>query len=158
GVEWPCGRGRQSTCARQEESDGSTNPLLPGLRRTYRRSRELVKAAVFWFSVAPFLFSSLQALQNRRAPVRLLQAPRPDVFEKFVHRRKHQTGSLHVQPQTEIEVVVEKVDVPMAEHAKQGTVGVEIVSLNDSFFNLEGRGCFARDAVTAAGKNPVQNS
>ena len=49
-------------------------------------------------------------------------------------------------------------DIAMTQHAKEGAVCVEIVSMNGSLIDLEVCTRFVRDAVSAAGKNPVQNS
>ena len=87
-----------------------------------------------------------------------LKAPFTGVFEKFIHRCEQHAGSLHVQPQIEIELVIEKLDVAMTQHAKERAVCLEIVGMNNSLIDLEVCAPFVRDAVSAAGKNPVQNS
>ena len=91
-------------------------------------------------------------------PVRLLQASCPGIFEKLVYRSEQQAGPFHVQPQIEIELVVEKMNVAVAKHAKKGAGRFEIICVNDAVLHFEIRGRVARDAVTAAGDDFVQNS
>src|SRR5437763_13118668 len=113
------------------------------------------------FAASPFrrlVSFHLLVLQNGWAPIRLLQAPCAGVFQKFIHWCEQHAGSLHVEPQTEIELIIEKMDVAMTQHAKERAVCVEIVGMNGSLIDLEVCTRFVRDAVSAAGKNPIQNS
>src|SRR5438045_1641702 len=48
--------------------------------------------------------------------------------------------------------------IAMTQHAKERAVCVEIVGMNRSLIDLEVCTRFVRDAVSAAGKDPVQNS
>src|SRR5581483_6678504 len=143
----PCPPRQRSTCAPPEEVETAN-----------RRAGEPAKSPSSRLAVSPFRSSSLLALQHCWAPIRLLQTSGASVFEEFVHRREHHSGSLHVQAHIEIEFVIEKMDVAMTEHAKERAVCVEIVGMNNSLINLEVCGCFVRDAVSAAGEDPVQNS
>ena len=97
-------------------------------------------------------------LQNGWAPIRLLQAPCAGVFEKFVHWCEQDTGSLHVQPHIEIELVIQKMDIAMTQHAKKRAVCLEIVRMDSPLINLEVRCRSVRDAISAAGNNPIQDS
>src|SRR5213078_2895433 len=84
--------------------------------------------------------------------------PVPAYSKSLYTGGKQHAGSLHVEPQTEIELIIEKMDIAMTQHAKEGAVCVEIVGMNGSLIDLEVCTRFVRDAVSAAGKNPVQNS
>src|ERR1700752_2556534 len=97
------------------------------------------------FAVSPFPFSSLPA-QNRRVPIGFLQAPRAGVFEKFVNRHQHHAWTFHAQAQTEIEFVVQKMNIAVAEHAEEQASSFEIVGMNNAILDLEGRGRCARVA------------
>src|SRR5262249_52270996 len=98
------------------------------------------------------------SLKSFRMPIGFLEAPFAGVFEEFVHRREQYPWAFHVQPQIEIEFVVEKMNVAVAQHAKERGGGFEISCVNDAVLDLEIRGRVARDAVAAAGNNFVQNS
>ena len=88
-------------------------------------------------------------------PIGLLQAPFTGVLEKLIHRCEQHARSLHVQPQIEIELVVQKMDIAMAEHAEECAGGIEIVGMNDSLTDLEARARLVRDAVPTAGNDKV---
>jgi len=91
-------------------------------------------------------------------PIGLLEASFAGVFEKLVHRSEQHAGPFHVQTQAEIELVVEEMNVSMAQHAEKRAGGFEIVSVNNSVFDVEVRGRFVRNAISAAGNDVVQNS
>src|SRR5438270_8558301 len=91
-------------------------------------------------------------------PIGFLQVPCAFVFEKFVHCREQHAGSVHVQAQTEIEFVVEKMNIAVTQHAEERAGGLESVGVSNAVLDLEIRGPCARDAVSAAGEDFVQNS
>src|SRR5205085_5495952 len=100
------------------------------------------------FSVS--FFFAARTSEPLRMPVRLLQASCPGIFEKLVYRSEQQAGPFHVQPQIEIELVVEKMNVAVAKHAKKRAGRVEITCVNDALPHFETRGPVARAAATAA--------
>ena len=83
-------------------------------------------------------------------PVWLLQAPCACVFEKFVNRCEKHAGPFHIQPHTEIEFVVEKMNIAVTQHTEERASGFEIVGMNYAVLDLEVLGRCARDAVSAA--------
>src|SRR5438552_4010960 len=113
-----------------------------------------------------FVCRTIGLIENRKSknlkyfwvPVRFLQAPCACVFEEFVHRREQHAGAVHVQAQTEIEFVVEKMNIAVTQHAEERASGLEIVGVNNAVLDLEIRGPCARDAVSAAGEDFIQNS
>src|SRR5262245_29792617 len=75
--------------------------------------------------------SKVANLKSFRIPIGFFEAAVAGVFEKFIHRRKHYAGSFHVQPQIEIEFIVEKMKVAIAEHAEERASGLNIFSIDD---------------------------
>src|SRR5207237_10896939 len=100
------------------------------------------------FSVS--FFFAARTSEPLRMPIGFLQASFASIFEKFIHRHQQYAGPFHVQPQIEIELVVEKMNVAMSKHAKKGAGRFEIICVNDAVLHFEIRGRVARDAVTAA--------
>src|SRR5262249_37820876 len=99
----PCSPRRGSTCARPAEfanCDGELGRCVAAVAGRFAISS----------CPAPLLQSKSQIenLKSFRVPVWLFEAPFADVFEKFIHRHEHYAGTFHVQPQIEIEFVVEK--------------------------------------------------
>src|SRR5437870_2975697 len=97
-------------------------------------------------------------LKNLWMPIGFLEASFAGVFEKFVHRGEQHAGAFHVQTHTEIELVVEKMNISVPQHAKEAPSSLEIVGMNNSVLDLEVGARFVRDAISAAGDNEVQNS
>ena len=97
-------------------------------------------------------------LKSLRVPIGFFQAPFADVFEKFVHRHQHDTGPFHVQSQIEIEFIVQKVYVAVAEHTEKRASGFEILGMHDAVIDGEFGICFVGNAVSASGDDMVQNS
>ena len=91
-------------------------------------------------------------------PIGFFEASFAGVFEKFVHRRKHYARAFHVQPQIEIEFVVKKMNVAVAEHTKERASGLEILGVNNAVPDSEFGVCFMGNAVSAAGHDVVQDS
>ena len=83
-------------------------------------------------------------------PIGFLQAPFAGVFEKFVHGQEHYAGPFHIQPQIEVEFVIEKMNVAVAEHTKERATGLKIFGMNNAVSDGECGVCFAGDAVSAA--------
>ena len=44
-------------------------------------------------------------------PIGFLEAPFAGVFEKFIHRHEHYARPFHIQPQIEVEFIIEKMNV-----------------------------------------------
>src|SRR5262249_1246044 len=97
-------------------------------------------------------------LKSLRVPIRFFQAAFASIFEKFVHRHEQYARAFHVQTQIEIEFVIEKVNVAVAEHAKERAGGFEILGMNDAILHRKFGACLMGDAVSAARQNMVQNS
>ena len=91
-------------------------------------------------------------------PIGFLEAPFAGVFEKFVHWHQHYTRPFHVQPQIEIEFIIQKMNVATAEHTEERTSGLEILGVNDAVLDGEFGVCLVRDAVSATRNDMVQNS
>ena len=91
-------------------------------------------------------------------PIGFLEAPFAGVFEKFIHRHEHYARPFHIQPQIEVEFVIEKMDVAVAEHTEERTSGLEILGVNNAVLDGEFGVCFVGGAVSAAGHDVVQNS
>ena len=96
-------------------------------------------------------------LKSLGVPIRFLQAPFAGVFEKLVDRRKQDAGSFHVQPHTEIEFVVQKMNIAMPEHAEERAGCLEIIRMNDSLVNFYVRASLVGDAVAAPGDNVIED-
>jgi len=88
-------------------------------------------------------------------PIGFLEAPFAGVFEKFIHRHEHYARPFHIQPQIEVEFVVEKMNVTVAEHTEERASGLEILGVNNAILDGEFGVCFAGDAVSAAGHDVV---
>src|SRR5690349_14319185 len=91
-------------------------------------------------------------------PIWFLEAPFSGVFEKFIHRHEHYTRSFHIEPQIEVEFVIQKMDIAVAEHAEERACGLEVLSVNDAVFDGEFGVCFMGNAVSASGHDMIQNS
>jgi 2-keto-4-pentenoate hydratase len=94
-------------------------------------------------------------LKPLRVPIGFLKAPFAGVFEKFIHRQEHYAGPFHIQPQIEVEFVVEKMNVAVAQHTEERATGLEIVSVNNAVSDSEFGVCFVSDAVSAAGHDVI---
>src|SRR5260370_29371415 len=141
-------RRRRSTCGRQEELAiwfGEQASFNRQVRAVIRKSR----------SVTDQLQCRSQTLEMPK--IGMIQASFAGVFEEFVHRREQHAGSLHVQSQIEIDLVVQEMNVAVAEHAEECAGGVEVLGVNDSLTDRKARARFARDVVSAAWDNMVQN-
>jgi hypothetical protein len=88
-------------------------------------------------------------------PIGFLEAPFADVFEKFVHWHQHYTRPFHVQPQIEIEFIIQKMNVATAEHTEERTSGLEILGVNDAVLDCEFGVRFMSDAVPATGHDVI---
>ena len=87
-------------------------------------------------------------------PVRFGEVAFAFVFEKFVDRRQHHAaGKIRVDADIEIEFVVEKMNVAVAEHAEKFSVHLEIVGMRDAILDAERRHGIVRDAIAATGNN-----
>jgi len=91
-------------------------------------------------------------------PIGFFEASFDDVFEKFVHRREHYARPFHIQSQIEVQFVIKKMDVAVAEHTEERASGLEILGVNDAVRDGEFGVCFMGDAVSAAGHDMVQDS
>src|SRR4029077_11734525 len=69
-------------------------------------------------------------------PIGFLQAPCACVFEKLVHRCEQHAGTFHAQAQTEIEFVVEKMNIAVTQHAEERASGLEIFGVNNTVLDL----------------------
>src|SRR3954452_13427925 len=99
--------------------------------------------------------SQIGNLKSLRVPIRFFEAPFADVFEKFIHRHEHYAGAFHIQSQIEIEFVIEKMNVAVAEHTEQRATGLEILSVDNAVAHCESGVRFTGDAVSTAGNDVV---
>ena len=88
-------------------------------------------------------------------PIGFLQAPFAGVFEKFVHGQEHYAGPFHIQPQIEVEFVIEKMNVAVAEHTEERTTSLKILGVNNAISHSEFGVCLVGDAVAAAGHDVI---
>src|SRR6516165_9689666 len=97
-------------------------------------------------------------LKSLRMPIGFLEAPFAGIFEKFIHRREHYARPFHIKSQIEVEFVIKKMNVAVAEHTEERASGLEILGVNDAVRDSEFGVCFMGDAVSAAGHDVVQDS
>src|SRR5919106_2960975 len=97
-------------------------------------------------------------LKSLGVPVWFLQASFARIFEKLVNRCEQHARALHVEPQIEVEFVIEEMNIAMAEHAEKPAGCFEIVRMNNSVVDLKGRTCLVGDAVSAARDDMIENS
>jgi hypothetical protein len=64
-------------------------------------------------------------------PVRLLQTPCAGVFEKLVNRCEQHARALHVEPQIEIELVVEEMNIAAG---RSGPLVSDVALVASAFF------------------------
>ena len=91
-------------------------------------------------------------------PIGFFEAPFAGVFEKFIHRQEDYARSFHIQPQIEVEFVIKKMNIAVAEHAEERASGLEILRVNDAVPHSEFGVCFMGDAVPAARHDVVQDA
>src|SRR5262245_2919898 len=91
-------------------------------------------------------------------PIGFLEAPFAGVFEQFIHRHEHYARPFHIQSQIEVEFVIKKMNVAVAEHTEERASSLEILGVNDAVPDSEFGVCFMGDTVSAAGHDVVQNS
>src|SRR5689334_17389924 len=91
-------------------------------------------------------------------PVWLFETPFSGVFEQFIHRHKDYARSFHIEAQIEVEFVIQKMNVAVAEHAEERACGLKVVSVNDAVFDGEFGVCLMGNAVSASGHDMIQNS
>ena len=87
----------------------------------------------------------------------MLQATFTGVFKELVHRRKQSRRSVRAYAQIEIKLVVEKMNIAMAQHAEKFPGSLEVFGVNDRILNGEVGGGFPRDAVTGARDDGVED-
>jgi hypothetical protein len=97
-------------------------------------------------------------LKSLRVPVRLLQAPSAGIFEKLVNRREQHARPLHVEPDIEVEFVIEEMNIAMAEHAEERAGCFEVIGMDDSLIDLKRRTRLVSNAVSAARNDKIENS
>src|SRR5205807_5592374 len=96
--------------------------------------------------------------ESFRMPVRLGEGPFAFVFEEFVNRRQNNACAFGTDADVEIEFVVEKIDVATSEHIEKFSGHIEILGMNDSVLDRNGRSGVASDAVAGAWHHVIQDS
>src|SRR5947207_2767515 len=97
-------------------------------------------------------------LEPLRVPIGLLQTSFADVFEEFVNRREQDARALSTDTDIEVELVVEKMNVAIAQQPKKPSRGIEIFRVNDPVLDRETGVGRMGNAVTRSGNNSVQDS
>jgi hypothetical protein len=89
-------------------------------------------------------------------PIGFLEAPFAAYSKSLYIGISTMPGPFHVQPQIEVEFIIEKMNVAVAEHTEERTSGLEILGVNNAILDGEFCVCFVGDAVSAAGHDVVQ--
>ena len=73
------------------------------------------------------------------------------VFEELIERREERARSVGIDPDIEVEIVLDEIDVAVTKHGEELARDFQFVGVNDAIANRERRGRFVGDAVADAG-------
>src|SRR5882724_1641721 len=114
---------------------------------------KVLKSASSSFVILHSTFVICDSLESLWVPVRFRDRSLAFVFEKFVDGREDDTGAAGLDANIEVEPVLEKIDVAVADHAEEFAGHFEVIGVNDTALNRESGLCGFGDAVAGAGND-----